>query len=351
MSKFELENELYEALKKTQNKGGEDDQPTTTFAEENDDAEYEDDEEYDDEDFGEEEYEEEVVEISENEMLALLDQQQDPFEVCQQIFDKEKLFEANPEQVLIEPNVTVQHFRDLYNNGYVVVDNFIPFEQAQEIHDLAKKLSHTFKPACEMKMSYEDEAEDTFRDNTARSDVIRWLHPKDFTSELTDESKKTSLSCCCTDSSEDIIQWKGNETLRGVVLNKFKVIQKKINEFAPCVKYDDAKMELMWSLYKSHGTYYEKHRDSFPSNGKDEGPLDQRKVTALLYMNTEWKDESDGGQLKIFIKPENASKHTERTTKLINPTAGRLVLFLSGALDHEVMASFKDRVALTSWLS
>jgi Rps23 Pro-64 3,4-dihydroxylase Tpa1-like proline 4-hydroxylase len=34
----------------------------------------------------------------------------------------------------------------------------------------------------------------------------------------------------------------------------------------------------------------------------------------------------------------------------IAPVAGRLVVFLSGAIEHQVQASFHDRVALTAWL-
>jgi len=274
----------------------------------------------------------------------MLDAQKDPFEVCKQIFNEEKLFDSSLDDntVLIEPNLTIQHLRALHTKGFVVVDNFVPLEDASTIYQLAKKLSHTFKPACELKKSYEDSCEDEFRDNTARSDLIKWLHPKDFTCR--EDGRLENLS-------EDDAAWKKNQTLVNIVLNKFKVIQKILHDYSQCIKYSDETMELMWSLYRETGTYYEKHRDSFPSNGKDEGPLDQRKVTALLYLNTEWKGEEDGGQLNIFVKPEQCTKHTERTTIKIDPIACRLVLFLSGALDHEVLKSYKDRVALTSWFS
>ena len=35
----------------------------------------------------------------------------------------------------------------------------------------------------------------------------------------------------------------------------------------------------------------------------------------------------------------------------IAPLAGRLVLFLSGAVDHAVLPSFAERTALTAWFS
>ncbi|KAG2383165.1 hypothetical protein C9374_004502 [Naegleria lovaniensis] len=344
-SEFSLAKEIEKVLAK--NRGATDDEEQEAVdscdsISENDEFEY-------DEECGEEE-EEEVVEISENEMLALLDAERDPFEVCSQIFDKEKLFgDEHPEgEIIVSPNLTIKHLRELHQKGFVVIDNFIETEEANEIYSLTKRIAHTFKPACELKKSIEDSCDDKFRDNLARSDLIKWLHPKDFT---TNDNSSSSYCSHCTDNEEDIILWKNNHTLRNIVLNKFKVIQQRLHEFAPCIKREDEGMELMWSLYRETGTFYEKHRDSFPSNGKDEGPLDQRKVTALLYLNTEWVDENDGGMLRVFVKPENHSKHTERITKEINPIACRLVLFLSGAVDHEVLKSFKDRVALTSWFS
>jgi hypothetical protein len=33
----------------------------------------------------------------------------------------------------------------------------------------------------------------------------------------------------------------------------------------------------------------------------------------------------------------------------VEPIAGRCLVFLSGAMDHEVRPSFADRVAVTSW--
>ncbi|KAL9656480.1 hypothetical protein ABK040_005244 [Willaertia magna] len=338
---FSLEKELISASKKaheeTLNNWNDED-----WDNENNELEYNEDQE--------EIIEEE--EISENELLAIMDRQQDPFEVCKEIFDKEKLFNNDNNSILVEPNLTHKDLQTLYEKGFVVVDGFIEKEEAVEVYNLAKELSHTFKPACDLKKSEIEAQNDIFRDNTARSDLIRWLHPKEFIfSESNEEVKENRQTCHCYVSYEEDYKYKQNETMRRIVLNKFKVIQQTLNEYAPCVSNLDSSMELMWSLYKNHGAYYEKHRDAFPSNGKEEVDLRQRKVTAILYLNVEWENENDGGQLRVFAKPENSNSHTERIPIEINPLACRLVLFLSGALDHEVLPSYKDRVALTCWYS
>ena len=33
----------------------------------------------------------------------------------------------------------------------------------------------------------------------------------------------------------------------------------------------------------------------------------------------------------------------------VAPVAGRMVVFLSGCVDHEVLPSYSDRIALTAW--
>lgn len=172
---FSLAKEIEKVLAKSQpeNNKYEEEEACDSCENEEDSTSFENDNfEYDEEC-------EEVVEISENEMLAMLDAERDPFDVCAQIFDKEKLFgdEYHEDEIIVSPNLTLKHFRELYQRGFVVIDNFIDSEEANEIYSLTKKISHTFKPACELK-SIEDSCDDKFRDNTARSDLIKWLHPK-----------------------------------------------------------------------------------------------------------------------------------------------------------------------------
>ena len=62
-----------------------------------------------------------------------------------------------------------------------------------------------------------------------------------------------------------------------------------------------------------------------------------------MYLNPkDWNENQDGGCLRI---------HREGIQQDICPLGGKLVLFLSGVIDHEVLPSYRDRVAITAWFS
>eukprot|EP01023_Acetabularia_acetabulum_P047006 TRINITY_DN4924_c0_g1_i2.p3 TRINITY_DN4924_c0_g1~~TRINITY_DN4924_c0_g1_i2.p3 ORF type:complete len:226 (-),score=58.63 TRINITY_DN4924_c0_g1_i2:757-1434(-) len=207
------------------------------------------------------------------------------------------------------------------------------------------------------------------------------------------------------------------------------------------LKHKSAEYQLAHS--PGGGSRYVRHRDAFPDDGSEEH---QRRVTAIVYMNSHWRQE-DGGQLRIWppklrnipsrlmssaqivhlihhrnhgaaasqseaafsdhsdanslrseMGPhvfgpgsttssivaeastvaggefndgssmddgsvENGGRGTNNNTPVglewsevegervldIAPVAGRMVLFMSGAVDHAVQQCQNDRVALTAW--
>ena len=78
-------------------------------------------------------------------------------------------------------------------------------------------------------------------------------------------------------------------------------------------------------------------------------PLCCIQVTAILYTSTGWQQQ-DGGMLRLWQPP---GTHRDGSAEEIDiePLGGRLVLFLSGALDHAVQPSQAVRVALTAWMT
>ncbi len=91
--------------------------------------------------------------------------------------------------------------------------------------------------------------------------------------------------------------------------------------------------------YESHfasyapGTGYLKHLDRFRDD-------DRRTVSVVIYLNQDWLPEH-GGALRLH--PEDAE------TQDISPVASRLVVFLSGALLHEVLPASRERLSLAGW--
>eukprot|EP00752_Nemacystus_decipiens_P002980 g2766.t2 len=107
--------------------------------------------------------------------------------------------------------------------------------------------------------------------------------------------------------------------------------------------------------YPGDGTGYVRHRDT-PENtqGSEEA---ERKITALYYLNPDWRP-SMGGQLRVHLDgPETKAAGGSRDVDKsgggrkwdIEPVLDRLVLFRSDLVDHEVLPAFAPRLAVTLW--
>lgn len=78
------------------------------------------------------------------------------------------------------------------------------------------------------------------------------------------------------------------------------------------------------------------------------GPAGQRvsdrEVTAIVYLNTGWGSaQQHGGYLRIH--PPHGGPPTD-----VAPVAGRLVLFQSRSVEHEVLPAWRTRWAVSAWL-
>uniref|UniRef100_UPI004048B448 2OG-Fe(II) oxygenase n=1 Tax=Algoriphagus sp. TaxID=1872435 RepID=UPI004048B448 len=86
------------------------------------------------------------------------------------------------------------------------------------------------------------------------------------------------------------------------------------------------------------GSFYKRHLDQFHA-------VPHRIVTLILYLNESWT-ESDGGQLRMYFPQEDGSERVED----VLPLGGRLVVFMSEEIPHEVLPTQKDRISITGWL-
>lgn len=108
----------------------------------------------------------------------------------------------------------------------------------------------------------------------------------------------------------------------------------------------NGRTEFQLAYYHPNGAHYERHRDALPTDDPED--TDQRRVTAVLYLNPGWTS-GDGGELKIYGRLDKHGMPVG-ADRLVKPQLGKILLFLSGVIDHEVMASKKPRYALTSWM-
>lgn len=72
-------------------------------------------------------------------------------------------------------------------------------------------------------------------------------------------------------------------------------------------------------------------------------PSNRRKLTVILYLQDVWEACVDGGCLRAHA-PGGGGGYRD-----IEPLGGRLVLFDSTAIEHEVLPTFETRMALTLW--
>jgi SM-20-related protein len=90
-----------------------------------------------------------------------------------------------------------------------------------------------------------------------------------------------------------------------------------------------SRAEIQAAHYPGGGARYVRHRDALAHGN-------QRRITAIVYLNTDWTP-ADGGQLRLGDGTD------------IEPLAGRLIVFLSERVEHEVLPAHAPRFAITAW--
>lgn len=95
--------------------------------------------------------------------------------------------------------------------------------------------------------------------------------------------------------------------------------------------------EFHYAVYPI-GTFYKRHLDTFQNDSR-------RKLSMVCYLNDEdWKPEY-GGELAIYLDENGVEKTID-----IYPLQGRMVVFESQVLEHEVKPVKQERMSITGWL-
>ena len=137
------------------------------------------------------------------------------------------------------------------------------------------------------------------------------------------------------DIRSDSILWLNEDTkvdIQKQLFAKIEDLQQSLNRM---LFLGLNEFEGHYAAYASGGLY-QKHKDSFHrGNG--------RVVSFVLYLNESWQPEW-GGQLRIFDANDEAHVAAE-----VDPQGGRLVLFMSSEIEHEVLPSCVERLSFTGW--
>lgn len=97
-----------------------------------------------------------------------------------------------------------------------------------------------------------------------------------------------------------------------------------------------SRSDAMLAVYPGGGSRFQKHVDNTANDG--------RRLTVLLYLNLEGWTEEKGGFLRVWGKDSAKVGPTD-----VMPLGGRVAMFYSDEVAHEVTAAHDKRYAMTVW--
>mmetsp|Transcript_9853 Transcript_9853/g.25918 ORF Transcript_9853/g.25918 Transcript_9853/m.25918 type:complete len:416 (+) Transcript_9853:184-1431(+) len=219
--------------------------------------------------------------------------------------------------------------------------------------DLESLDADTVRGVMERGYAYQDD----FLDENTIDKVFNEMELLDFDGKLVEVQQQKM-----TGYRKDRIGW---YTLEGLDREKQPGLQALFKKMISipfelnkkCSLYLQAGGNFQLACYPTDA-YYKKHVD-----GGYDDINNGRKITAIFYPNQSWSS-GHGGHLKMFKRrpnpfqiakaqkdgqpePEQAEDVVEEE---IAPKGGRLVLFRSRDMPHEVMAAHKKRYAVSLWL-
>ncbi|MCO6174529.1 2OG-Fe(II) oxygenase [Flavobacterium sp. NRK F10] len=131
----------------------------------------------------------------------------------------------------------------------------------------------------------------------------------------------------------DFISWIEENKLSEVEQNFFSRIDHFSNYLNQTCFLGIQDREFHYALYPV-GTFYKRHLDIFQND-------DSRKLSVVCYLNDEnWLPEY-GGELVIYKEHDEVK---------VYPLKGRVVIFESQVLEHEVLPVMRERLSITGWL-
>jgi len=130
----------------------------------------------------------------------------------------------------------------------------------------------------------------------------------------------------------DVIHWLDEaDSTDNAYLASMEALRVGLNEQLYLGLFD---YECHYAIYGA-GTGYAKHLDVL--NGKK-----NRILTTVLYLNKDWQPRA-GGELVVF------DPTGETVIATVEPTFGKMIIFLSEAFPHEVLTSLDTRRSIAGW--
>lgn len=200
----------------------------------------------------------------------------------------------------VENPVYEKIISDLLEQQFSVVENFFSLAEVEELRNslLSKYEEDNFKKAAIGNRTNEIIAK------SIRGDFILWLN----------EAEAAEAEKAFFQKINDFVQYLNRTCFMGILHKEFH-----------------------YALYPE-GTFYKRHLDTFQND-------DRRKLSMVCYLNEQdWQPEY-GGELVIYTN-ENGVE----VPRTFFPFPGRMIIFESQILEHEVRPVKTERLSITGWL-
>ncbi len=135
----------------------------------------------------------------------------------------------------------------------------------------------------------------------------------------------------------DVILWIDEATANDAEILFFNKMNNLVNYLNRTCFLGILYKEFHYALYPV-GTFYKRHIDTFQND-------DRRKLSFVCYLNEEGWLPENGGELTLYLNENGIT-----TEKSIYPLPGRVVIFESQIIEHEVKPVNKERLSITGWL-
>jgi SM-20-related protein len=198
----------------------------------------------------------------------------------------------------IENPLYEQIISDIASSHYCIIDDFFSIEEVSILRTslLEKNKQDAFKKAAIGNHVNE------LIIKSIRGDMILWI----------DESRRDESEMVFFNKINDLVTYLNKTCFLGILQKEFH-----------------------YALYPK-GTFYKRHIDTFQND-------DRRKLSIVCYLNEEnWQPEN-GGELVLYL-------NSNEVEKVIYPLPGRVVIFESQIIEHEVKPVNTERLSITGWL-
>ena len=201
----------------------------------------------------------------------------------------------------IENPVYERVISDLIDQKYSIVDDFF---DAEEIDELRESLKTIYEADCFKKAAIGNKLNEEI-DKSIRGDFILWINEAQGRPE--ERRFFTKIN--------DLVAYLNRTCFLGILQKEFH-----------------------YAVYPT-GTFYKRHLDTFQND-------DRRKLSMVCYLNDNSWLASNGGELTLYLPADQGEQALD-----IIPRPGRMVIFESQVLEHEVKPVLvSERLSITGWL-